>query len=143
MTTSRELTAEDHTKRRIDGWLQERQTLLGLFYRLLKLKPFDDETPDADLLKEFCQILIDYTSAGHFEIFQLIATNNIENSTLKRISVSTDIFTTFNNKFSKKNFDTNELELELSLLGEELAKRMDLEDHLICKYLQKYNAQVE
>ncbi len=128
----------------IDNWLTERQELLILLYRLLKVHPFDDEhlESDVEILQNFCQILIDYVSAGHFEIFEKIAkaseyTNNsgLNRNLLVDILRTTVIAMDFCSKY-EENHDYIELKKDLSKLGEALAKRMDLEDELIQTYLK-------
>ena len=52
----------------IDRWLRERHELVLLFEGLNS----DQHAPaaNADDLKGFCELLVDYVSAGHFEIYQ-------------------------------------------------------------------------
>jgi regulator of sigma D len=128
----------------IDSWLGERQELLILLYRLLKVHPFDDEhlESDVEILQNFCQILIDYVSAGHFEIFEKIAeaseyTNNmgLNRDLLVNILRTTVIAMDFSNKYENIK-DYLGLKTDLSKLGEALARRMDLEDELIQTYLE-------
>lgn len=52
----------------IDRWLQERNELIKAFDAL-------GDTPEAlvknrKTLQTFCGVLVDYTSAGHFEIYE-------------------------------------------------------------------------
>lgn len=128
----------------IETWLKERQQLLILFYRLLKVHPFDDEhlENDVETLQDFCQILIDYVSAGHFEIFEKIAeaneiTNNggLNRDILVNILRTTVTAMDFSSKY-ENSMDYTTLKQDLSKLGEELAKRMDFEDELIGSYLE-------
>lgn len=131
------------TDQTIENWLKERQELLILFYRLLKVHPFDEEhlESDVEILQDFCQILIDYVSAGHFEIFEKIAeaneyTNNggLNRDLLVNILRTTVTSMDFSSKY-ESSLDYTELKQDLSKLGEALAKRMDLEDALIQSYL--------
>ena len=50
----------------IEPWLLERQELISIYCALSTAT-----TPDnfSDKLTQFCEILVDYISAGHFEIF--------------------------------------------------------------------------
>ena len=52
--------------------LEERQEMLLMFCRVAGLEPFKDATPNADVLQEFCQVLVDYSAFGHFEIYERI-----------------------------------------------------------------------
>ena len=128
----------------IDLWLNNRQQLLVLLYRLLKVHPFVDEhlETDHDSLQTFCQNLIDYVSAGHFEIFEKIAeaSEYSDNSGLDRDLLVSILRTTvtamdFSSKYEKV-VDTQDLKQDLSKLGEALARRMDLEDELIQTYVR-------
>ena len=133
-----------NTDKIIENWLKERQELFILFYRLLKVHPFDEEylESDVEILQDFCQILIGYVSAGHFEIFEKIAeaneyTNNggLNRDLLVNILKTTITAMDFSNKY-ENSLDYTELKQDLSKLGEALAKRMDLEDALIQSYLE-------
>lgn len=128
----------------IDNWLNERQELLILLYKLLKVHPFHDENleSDAEILQNFCQILIDYVSAGHFEIFEQIAeaskyTNNpgLNRDLLVNILRTTVVAMDFSSKYEKGD-DSTKFKQDLSILGEALAKRMDWEDDLIKTYIK-------
>ena len=58
----------------IDRWLQERQELIVRYYDLVSVDSFPDVEAAVQHLRTFCQLLVDYASAGHFEVFdQLIA----------------------------------------------------------------------
>ena len=55
----------------IDKWLNERQELLVLYVAIQGLKPFSSrETPVSVKIQAFCQVLMDYCSAGHFEVYE-------------------------------------------------------------------------
>ena len=58
----------------IDKWLHERQQLLVSYCDLSGTNLFDEENVShQEQVKRFCQILVDYVSAGHFEVYdQLI-----------------------------------------------------------------------
>lgn len=146
-TQPKQLAAKrGQTDQIIDQWLQERQELLVLLYRLLKIKPFDNEAlaSEQEVLQEFCEILVDYVSAGHFEVFEKIAEAN-ENSQSDQLGLDRELLvkilqTTvpamdFSNQYAQpNNIQLDTLEKDLSRLGEQLASRMDLEDKLIQSY---------
>lgn len=52
----------------IDRWLQEREELIAA-YDKLGAKP-QALSEDRKPLQEFCGVLVDYVSAGHFEIYE-------------------------------------------------------------------------
>ena len=55
----------------IDNWLNSRQSLIVQFCKLSACKPLcHEETPLAELVQTVCQSMMDYCSAGHFEIYE-------------------------------------------------------------------------
>lgn len=129
----------------IDSWLQERQELLVIYCKLAGLPPYersDQALPKKGEILEFCQILMDYLSAGHFEIYDDLVKACAEKgpSSLKlaqslypQISASTDIALSFNDDYANAkeesllpNFDE-----DLSTLGQALEQRFEFEDELI------------
>lgn len=129
----------------IDSWLQERQELLVIYCKLAGLPPYersDQALPKKSEILEFCQILMDYLSAGHFEIYDNLVKACAEKgpSSLKlaqslypQISASTDIALSFNDDYANAkeesllpNFDE-----DLSTLGQALEQRFEFEDELI------------
>lgn len=130
----------------IDKWLESRQDLLVAYCELANLPPFareDSALPSATEIKRFCQILVDYISAGHFEVFEKVRTNGDNPDAvaqlLPQIYHSTDIAIAFNDKYTKLN-DTEMLEGfddALSRLVHYLEQRFELEDQLISYLYQK------
>src|SRR5690606_11790677 len=54
----------------IDRWLQERQDMLVQYCALSGLsKTPDNASAREDKLRRLCQIMVDYVSAGHFEVY--------------------------------------------------------------------------
>lgn len=127
----------------IDKWLNERQELILLFCAVDGLREFTPRsTPIAVKVKAFCQVMIDYMSAGHFEIYEELMHEADEfeedygsliNSILPRIQESTELAIEFNDRYA--DADVKEIHPEmarhLSVLGEKLAERFELEDRLI------------
>ena len=57
----------------IDRWLEERQAMLVQYCALSGLDQDLSDLQRGEKLRSFCQILVDYVSAGHFEVYdQLI-----------------------------------------------------------------------
>ena len=52
----------------IDRWLAERNQLILDYTQLRKRTPVPDSADTA--LSAFCDVLVDYVSAGHFEIYE-------------------------------------------------------------------------
>ncbi len=125
----------------VSNWLAERNQLLIQYFRLSGNRN-TLELPDSEQINQFCDLLIDYVSAGHFEVYQQIVnaceTNGQDSLELLRklypeISSTTDIVVNFNDKYSQFTNDANlpQLDQDLSQLGEAIAKRVELEDNLI------------
>ncbi|MAA71880.1 MAG: sigma D regulator [Bermanella sp.] len=128
----------------IDRWLNERQELLVLYCAIKGLKPYSPrETPLSVKVQAFCQVLMDYCSAGHFEVYEQLVREATEFDDggielakhhyplLEKITVKCVEF--------NDNYDTAEkciekltdLPKDLSELGELLEERFELEDELI------------
>lgn len=131
----------NRTQAMITELLQERQQVWSLYCSVAGLEPFTPDKPVKSLLQDFCQVLVDYISLGHFGIYQRI-TNGKERRTkviqiaekiYPAIAEATDSAIEFNDKYEKLNGDDvlKNLSKDLSLLGEDLAKRIELEDQLI------------
>lgn len=125
----------------IDNWLQERQQMLVNFCGLGEIQNFDsNNTVHREKLKSFCELLVDYTSAGHFEIYgQLIKegqeledNNGLEaaDGLFQAIDATTEIILDFNDKYLETD-DLGSLDKDLSQLGESLATRLGAEDKMI------------
>ncbi len=123
---------------------QERKQVWSLYCKMGELKPFTSLSETKTMVTQFSQILIDYISLGHFGLYERLLTGNERRESIltaaKRIypefSKITDAVVSFNDKYDdqKNKFTIENLETDLSLLGENLAKRIDLEDEL-CGYL--------
>ncbi|MCK5831204.1 MAG: Rsd/AlgQ family anti-sigma factor [Methylococcales bacterium] len=123
---------------------KERKEVWSLYCKIGELKPFSSTSETESLVTQFSQLLIDYISLGHFGIYErLLAGNERRDSVLTaanriypEFSKITDAVVSFNDKYddSKQQFSVDNLESDLSLLGESLAKRIDLEDEL-CNHL--------
>ena len=125
----------------VSNWLAERNQLLIQYFRLSG-KRDSAHLPDSHQINQFCDLLIDYVSAGHFEVYgqivQACEYNGKESLQLleklyPEISHTTDIVVNFNDKYSRFSEEAglSELDNDLSMLGEAIAKRVELEDNLI------------
>lgn len=131
----------NQTQAMIKELLQERQQVWSLYCSVAGLQPFTDDKPVNALVQEFCQLLVDYISLGHFGIYQRI-TDGKERRTkvlqkaeeiYPRIAKATDTAIEFNDKYENlsNKMELSTLSDDLSHLGEELATRIELEDQLI------------
>ncbi len=145
MLKSKTKQAEEPTCRTsvIDNWLAERSQVIVMY---CKLSGYRNQTklPESEQINGFCDILIDYVSAGHFEVYQQIVNEcevngptsmELLNKLYPSIAKTTDVVVDFNEKYSKMLTSDNEMmarfDQDLSQLGEAIAKRVDLEDGLI------------
>jgi regulator of sigma D len=128
----------------VSNWLAERSEMLIQYFRLSGARD-SLELPESQQITQFCDLLIDYVSAGHFEVYQQIVnaceingTDSIQllSKLYPEISETTDEVVSFNDKYSKFSKDANlsELDKDLSKLGEAIAKRIELEDTLRTKH---------
>lgn len=125
----------------IDTWLAERQVLISRFINL----PGQDVTDGLDsAIERFCQLLVDYLSSGHFEVYEQLLRegSQFDDGSVERaqalfpqIQDSTDIALDFNDRYSKLTHptvqDVREFSNSLSDLGVALEERFALEDQLI------------
>ena len=125
----------------IDRWLQERQDMLVQYCALSGLEATpENEALRGAKLRTLCQILVDYVSAGHFEIYdQLIKEGRQFDDTdaLKEagtlfsvVDKTTEQILDFNDKYLETD-DLTSLDADLSELGETLEVRFSAEDRMI------------
>ena len=131
----------------IDNWLEERQQLIVAYCKLAALPPFDkgqasQQFPQETEILTFCQILMDYLSAGHFEVYDQIVSQCAVNGSVSKalaenlypkIAASTDIALEFNDKYADHTVAAKVVDFngDLSALGQALEQRFELEDELI------------
>ncbi|MER2490366.1 sigma D regulator [Catenovulum sediminis] len=129
----------------IDKWLEERRELLVRYCKLAGLPPFEadkSKLPGSQEIAEFCQVLVDYLSAGHFEVFDNIASQckvsggeslELAKRLWPKINDTTDIALSFDDKYAEIEESANwdKFDSDLSNLGQALEDRFDYEDQLI------------
>lgn len=125
----------------IDRWLAERKQLI-LHYQALRSRTAPDQAPDAHR-SDFCNVLVDYLSAGHFEIYEQLIREaedfkdsrglELIHQVYPRIEATTEDALGFNDSYGHSAEHTSEQELqeELQQLGARLHERFELEDCLI------------
>lgn len=124
----------------------ERHEVWTLYCRVAELKPFSTHETVKKILTRFSQLLIDYVSLGHFGLYERLLTGNerreriftVANELYPAFSATTEAAIRFNEKYEHADSIcfSDELELDLSSLGEFLAKRIDLENRL-CALMQQ------
>ncbi|PSF12271.1 sigma D regulator [Marinobacter fuscus] len=127
----------------IDRWLQARQQLLVQY---CELSGEDDLSRTEELgasLVRLCELLVDYVSAGHFEVYEQLLQEardfddggvELAEKLYPRIQQTTEVVLNFNDLVDGRALTEEQLRGlfdELSQLGEVLASRFELEDCLI------------
>ena len=128
----------------IDKWLNERQELLVLYVAIQGLKPFSPrETPVSVKIQAFCQVLMDYCSAGHFEVYEQLIKEaeefddggiELAKKHYPRLEFITSECVAFNDSYQTAEDCIEkmaDLSKDLSGLGELLEERFQIEDALI------------
>ena len=124
----------------IDRWLEERQEMLVQYCALSGLDQNLSDLQRGDKLRSFCQILVDYVSAGHFEVYDQLIKEGREfddadalqeaGKLYDTIDATTERLLDFNDKYLETD-DISSLSEDLSQLGEALEVRFSAEDRLI------------
>ena len=125
----------------VDQWLMSRQELLVIYCSLSDIESFDEKNKEhTQKIRSLCQHLVDYVSAGHFEVYdQLIkegkAFENKEALTeaarlYKIIDPNTEVILDFNDKYLETD-DLSTLAKDLSEIGQQLVTRFEAEDKMI------------
>jgi regulator of sigma D len=117
-----------------------RREVWSLYCNVAELKPFSANDAVKSLLTQFSQLLVDYVSLGHFGVYERLLAGTERRSRVLTVakelypefSKTTDAAISFNDKYDnvQKIEVFEDLEQDLSVLGESLAKRIDLEDRL-------------
>jgi regulator of sigma D len=133
----------------IDKWLDERKKLIVALCDI-SFKPGSSQEQKAEKFQRFCQILVDYVSVGHFEVYEQLLLEAAEyndggtelaNKVIPMIDISTEIALSFNDRFDdihKVDDGIKSLMTELDTLGKTLEDRFSLEDKLIAKLHQAH-----
>ncbi|MDC9719244.1 MAG: Rsd/AlgQ family anti-sigma factor [Gammaproteobacteria bacterium] len=125
----------------IDAWLIERQALLTQFVELPQLKVTEGVM---EALHRLCEAMVDYSSRGHFNVYEQLLQHIIQHSSehqaraqtlLGKIHDTTDKIVVFDDEYgSVENLsiqDIGHFSNRLSCLGEVLTERFNHEDELM------------
>jgi len=127
----------------LQGWLKERRDVLVKYTAIAAtLAATADRETTQDILNDglarLCQLLVDYVSAGHFEVFHALIReaqvfddggDKLAEEIIPSIGDTTEVILGFDEKYPEAGSDG--LEADLSLLGEILESRFGMEDQLI------------
>lgn len=133
-------------------WLRERRELLGKYTEIVVAS---DGLLDAGALtgrqKELCELLVDYTSAGHFEVFHELleeaesvgdGSSALASKVMPAIGDTTEIILAYEEKYGSGDCSNRKLKRDLSALGETLESRFVLEDRLIAGLHNSHRGQL-
>ena len=96
----------------IERWIEERRELLVKYCELTEVTDFSDAENNYDAeLQQFCEIMVDYVSVGHFEVFEQITKEaeifgndqGLDKSPklIDKIQTTTELILDFNDKSTK------------------------------------------
>lgn len=125
----------------IDRWLQERQDLLVQYCDLSAQAVTADNAEEVgEKLRKLCQIMVDYLSAGHFEVYDQLIKEGREfddedglqqaKKLFAIIDVTTEAILDFNDKYLETD-DLETLTEDLSKVGQSIEERFEAEDRMI------------
>ncbi|MFK7997592.1 MAG: Rsd/AlgQ family anti-sigma factor [Granulosicoccus sp.] len=105
-------------------------------------RDLEKHSPNIDQLRSFCQVMVDYTAMGHFEVYQRIIEGKERRRAVKEVAAevypaiaeTTDYLVDFNDKYDDLEdgtVDSGLLVGDLSRLGDIISIRADLEDQIL------------
>lgn len=137
----------------INSLIQLRQEMFVSYCQLAGVSTFDRRMVDqpatqSDQLRSFCQVMVDYTAMGHFEVYQRIIDGKERRVAVKEVAAkvypgiadTTNFLVDFNDKyvdFKGTDEEMDSLDSDLSKLGEVIAVRGDLEDQILAALAAK------
>jgi regulator of sigma D len=134
----------------LQAWLRERREVLVKYTAIAAT--LDRDAPVERVnegIERLCQILVDYVSAGHFEVFLALqkeaevfadGSGEVAGELIPNIGDTTEVILGFEEKYPTDSLD--DLDADLSLLGEMLETRFALEDRLIAILHSSHAAQL-
>jgi regulator of sigma D len=136
----------------LERLLEERQTLIVQYCKLSGTQTYTPgEEKTLTGIRHFCQVLVDYVSAGHFEVYAKLideaeafkdGSAEIAKTLLPKINISTSAAVEFNDLYESADGPFVNLSRRLSKLGELLESRFQHEDELIGKLHDAHREQI-
>lgn len=122
-------------------WLKERRALLGMYTEIIVTLDYhrDDEAMK-QRQEALCELLVDYVSVGHFEVFHELIDEAesfadgscvLAEKLMPPIGDTTEVILAYEEKYANTQAHPEKLKRDLSALGEVLESRFVLEDQLI------------
>ncbi len=121
-------------------WLRDRRTLVSRYTEIAVTARNHRGQGLDGLQRELCESLVDYVSAGHFEVYlELLeeaesfgdGSGDLAREIMPAIGDTTEFILAYEEKYTADTRDTVNLERDLSALGEMLESRFTFEDRLI------------
>lgn len=129
------------SKEKVATLVASRNETLALYSSLANCRPYKAGEETEDMLRRFCQALVDYAASAHFQLYRYIVENkerrqavvDLAEKVYPQIAASTDAILDFNDRYDVAPLDKRigELADDLSQLGELLADRIQYEDQVI------------
>jgi regulator of sigma D len=134
-------------------WLKERRELLGRYTEIVVAA---DSSGNGETLRPrqqaLCELLVDYVSAGHFEVFNELlneaesfadGSGSLAKQLIPAIGDTTEVILAYEEKYGDCDGTEAKLKRDLSVLGEVLESRFVLEDRLIAGLHNRHRRHVE
>jgi regulator of sigma D len=133
----------------LERWLDERRKLLVQYTEIATTSESLTELETIKTsLQRLREILVDYISAGHFEVFQQLikeaeafadGSAEFAKNVIPKIQDTTELALDFHDRYAEpESGDPQQFIKDLSNLGEVLSTRFELEDQLINKLHQSH-----
>lgn len=129
------------SKEKMASLVASRNETLALYSSLANCRPYKPGEETEEMLRRFCQALVDYAASAHFQLYRYIVENkerrqavvDLAEQVYPQIAASTDAILDFNDRYDVAPLDKRIAELadDLSQLGELLADRIQFEDQVI------------
>ncbi|MGL5361224.1 MAG: sigma D regulator [Shewanella sp.] len=134
----------------IDQWLDNRRNLLVHYCQIAGLPPYskgeshkaEKALPSFEQIKSFCDLLVDYVSEGHFEVYDQVvsacekvseSSKTLAQQVLPQITPTTHVALDFSDKYAEAQDERvlYQLDGDLSQLAQAMETRFELEDTLL------------
>lgn len=129
------------SKQRMASLVASRNETLALYSDLANNRPYQPGDQTEEMVRRFCQALVDYAASAHFQLYRYIVENkerrqavvDLAQQIYPQIAASTDAILDFNDRYDVTPLENRigALADDLSQLGEMLADRIQLEDKVI------------
>lgn len=134
-------------------WLKERRTLLSKYTEIVvALDNRVNEKALGQHQRGLCGLLVDYISAGHFEVFHELINEaesfadgscHLAEKVMPAIGDTTEVILAYDEKYGDGPDREDKLKRDLSALGEVLESRFVLEDQLIAGLHNRHRRHIE